>query len=399
MNLHRSYSKMAKLLLTLSVVAMSIFTSNAQFNQFVESDIHVKQGNYNAAISALNNYIELDPANAEAYIKRALVYEMLAQPVERDKDLALARHLNPFANMYISMSSRFRYFEKKQYGYDFNSELASFSKSPVQGNYYNDYIEKVIDLHSQDSMLMEAIHALSINDIKTTEQILLELDESESTSGIVYDIKGLIALKENNLKESIDYFTKSIKLMPDFPLAYHNRAVAYKLLGDLENAEKDLTTAISLNEDISVFYFTLAKLNEHLGKPDLTSANYSKALDKNPDYLEARHNYSLLQKTLGNYESALSDLNLTGSNNKVGKENHFLKGGLALTYGEYEKAIKEFDNYLDYYEDDCNAIFNRGLAKILLGTKEEGCIDIAESIEIEPKKDREEIYLAFCNNL
>jgi len=398
-NLFKSFYSCTKLLITLILFSTSVYPSYAQFNQFIEADINIKQGNYNAAISTLNNYIELNPASAEAYIKRALAYGMLAQPAERDQDLAYAKLLNPFANMYISMSSRFRYSEKKQYEYDFDNELASFKKSPIKAKYYDEYYQKVVDIHSQDSLLIEAIYALSNNDIETTEVILSKLQVTQSTAGIIYDIKGLISLKNNDLEESISYFTKSIEAMPNFPLPYHNRAVAYKLLDDLENAKLDITKAISLNENISVFYFTLAKLNERLGEPDVSTTNYSIALDKNPDYLEARHNHSLIQKTLGNYEQALTNLNLVDTNDELRKENNFTKGSIALTYGQYENAIKEFDTYLDYYEDDSNAMFNRGLAKILLGTKQEGCMDISESIEMNPKRDRQEIYLAFCNSL
>jgi len=359
----------------------------------------VKQGNFQDAISELNNYIELNPANAEAYIKRAMVHELLGQPVERNQDLAFAKYLNPFANMYISMSSRFRFFEKKQYEYEFNRDNLTFKKSPVKPNYYDKYLDEILDLHSQDSMLTEAIYALSLNDIQKTEQIISQVNTSEKSLGIIYDIKGLISLKKNDISQSIEYFTKSIEAMPNFPLAYHNRAIAYKLANQLDKAKKDLKTAISLNEDISVFYFTLAKLNELSGDEENTIINYNKAINKNPNYLEARNNYTLIQKTLGNYEGALADLNIVLDNNTDKIENHFIQGGIALTYGEYESAIDEFDNYLAYHEKDSGAIFNRGLAKILLGTTKDGCVDISRSIDIEENKSRQEIYIAFCSQL
>ena len=384
---------------TIIFLYISIVFVNAQFNQFVTADTYIKQGNYQAAISTLNNYIELNPASAEAYIKRATAHQFLGQIAERDFDLSLAKYLNPFANMYISMTARFKYFEKKQYEYDFERPSSGFIKSPVNTKYYSKYIQEIDGIHSQDSLLREAIFYLSKSDIKNTEVTLSQILETKNNTGIINDIKGLILLKKNMVPESITYFTRSIDASPKFALAYHNRAIAYKQLNQLDKARKDLKTAIDLNEDMSVFYFTLAKLNELSGEEQKTNLNYSKAIDRNPDYIEARNNYSLIQKTLGNYEESLAGLNNILSEESDEIENHFIKGGIALTYGEYETSIQEFSDYLEYHDQDSKAIFNMGLAKVLLGDKSEGCQDISESISIQQEDKREEIYEAFCSSL
>lgn len=373
--------------------------TDAQFNQFTDADNFTKVGDYQSAIDALTNYIELNPGDEKAFIKRALVHQFMGQQGERDLDLKFAEYLNPYSNLYISMSSRFRFVQKKNYNYDFDSSNESFSKSPFIEDYYKRYFKDNIDIHAQDSLLNEAMISLNNLDLEKTSALLSQIQETENIKAVLYDLKGLVALKQNKVEDAIDLFTEAIASDPRFPLAYHNRAVAYKLTDKLDKAKEDLMKAIDLNEDISVFYFTLAKLNERQDQFDNSSINYQTALKKNPDYLEARINYSFIQKTLGNYELALNDLSAITELNPDNIENHFIKGGLALTYGEYENAIIEFDDYLEHHPDDSKAIFNRGLAKILLGDKSEGCQEISDSIDLESNTDRQELYFGFCNDL
>jgi len=371
---------------------------NAQFNAINDADLYLRQGNFQAAIDVLTEYIEINPADAEAYIKRATAYEIMGQVKKKEDDLRYANYLNPFSYLYVSKQSRSRIIDKKKYGYDYNSDSESYKKSPVKNKYYNTYLKDNLGLHAQDSLLSEAIYFLSENDLESTEAILAEIDVVENIKGIMYDLYGLIDLKKDNLDEAVEKFTLSIEYMPNFPLAYHNRAIAHKLLGNYEDSRKDLMTAISLNEDISVFYFTLAKLSERLENPNEAINYYQEAIDKNPEYIEARTNYSTLQKTLGNYDEAIVELEEIANTTENKAKSHFILGGFYLMYGEYEDAISEFDKYLIDNGSDSDALFNRGLSKILMGAKRDGCEDLSESIDIKSNQKRQDILNSFCPN-
>jgi tetratricopeptide (TPR) repeat protein len=388
-------------LIKITVVLLALITmsqySQAQTNAINSADLYIKQGNFQKAIDELTEHIDINPADAQAYVKRAVAYEILGQKALKEKDLQYANYLNPFSYMYLSNTSRSAVYDKKKYDYNFDQSSESFKKSPVKNNYYNLYLKDQLGIHAQDSLIEQVIYSLSTSDIENAERLLVDIEETENISGIINDIKGIIELKKNNLDEAIDYFTLSINKMPNFPLAYHNRAIAYKMQGNYEEAKNDLTKAISLNENISVFYFTLAKLSERLEDPSEAIYNYKKAIDRNPNYIEARTNYSVLQKTLGNYDEAISGLNaITRSDDN--SNNSFIKGGIHLTYGEYENAIKEFDKYLIKNSNDSDAIFNRGLAKILSGYKIDGCEDIETSIDLISNEKRIQIFDSFCPN-
>ncbi len=373
-------------------------TATAQFNAINDADLYIRQGNYQAAVDALTEHIEMNPTDAEAYIKRATANDILGRTKEKENDLRYANYLNPFAYMYVSKTSRSRIYDKKKYGYDYSNKSEDLKKSPVKDKYYQIYLKDQLNLHTQDSLLSEAILSLSKNDLDNTERILSEIEVTDNIKGIMYDLYGLINLKEDRIEEAIEDFSLAINYMPNFPLAYHNRAIAYKLIGQYDDAKDDLMAAIKLNEDISVFYFTLAKLSEGLDNPDEAINYYREAIGKNPEYVEARTNYSILQKTLGNYDESILQLEEIANNTDNSAKSHFINGGLYLTYGEYERAISEYDRYIIDNGTDSDAIFNRGLAKILMGDKRNGCEDVYQSIELKENPKRREILSSFCPN-
>ena len=380
----------------LIITLLSWGSAGAQQNLVELAEFQIKQGQYQEAINTISNHIELNPKDAKAFIIRSVAHGILGQMGQKQRDLEYARFLNPFAFMYIKPSERSRYYEKKQYEYDFERLSESFQKSPVKDQYYQLYLDDLIHAHAQDSIIVEAIYYLSTNDIENTETVLSQISVSQDIAGILYDLYGLVELKKNRIDSAIEYFSKSIQSMPDFPLPYHNRAIAYKLQGEYEKAKLDLDHAIGLNEDISVFYFTLAKLNERLENKEDALYYYEKALYKNPVYVEARTNYSLLRKTLGQYNESMIQLVDILNQSEDESKKHFINGGIHFTYGEYERAIREFDKYLLENKNDSDAIFNRGLAKVLYGLQAEGCEDIYLSIDLKPNPKRQQIRRAFC---
>lgn len=371
---------------------------NGQLDLLSTSEVHIQRGDFDEALNILNIHIESNPQDVKAYLKRASVHAFLGQSSKEEKDIAYAKILNPHAYMYIDASNRSRFYEKKSYGYNFLAEeQKGFSKSPVKEEYYNIYIDELIENKNQNINLRRIISLLSNNKVNEAEMQLAAIEETEEIAFMLLDIYGLIELKSNRLNDAIYYFTKSIKEDPTYSLAYHNRAIAYTILGSYKEAQEDLNTAIQINDDISVFYFTLAKLDEKLNNLGDASGNYLTAVSKNPNYIEAITNHSLIMKSLGRYnESSTALLSVMSETTNESKQ-RFVKGGIHLTYGEYKQAIEEFDKYLSEHSGDQAALFNRGLAKVLSGDQGGGCKDLEESIDDDPiHANRSDIYISFC---
>ncbi|MBA7575463.1 Photosystem I assembly protein Ycf3 [subsurface metagenome] len=86
----------------------------------------------------------------------------------------------------------------------------------------------------------------------SAEQKLLQTAEKdmEDTGGIDSYNKGVIFAEINEFKKAIKYFTIALEENPEFAKAYHNRAVAYFMLGEFEKAWNDVRKVKELGGQI-----------------------------------------------------------------------------------------------------------------------------------------------------
>lgn len=387
--------------LTLIVLSFlcTLFNLQGQRMSTAEADVLIKQADFTRAKIKLDEIIDYNPYSAEAYIKRAQVHRVLGMNKESALDLSLAEYLNPLAQIYIDNQQRTQYYAKKKYQYDFEKESGQFTKSPIKIEYYRDCYQKISQHHDQDSILQQAIKYLMNGDTQLALNSIDEIEVNDRIEGILLDIRGLVEMKNNNFGNAIEYFTKSIEKMPEFPMAYHNRSICYSKLGMTDLAKQDIKNAISLNDNISLFYFTSGKINQDEKNTHQAIKDYENAIALDEDYIEARVNYSLLLKTLGNYEESMIELDYAISIDPDNLENYFLRGCMHLSYAEYRKAIGDFETYLSEFDSDADALYNLGLAQILSGEESLGCSNIEESLEESANESRSQLHKAFCTDI
>jgi tetratricopeptide (TPR) repeat protein len=200
---------------------------------------------YNGAIEDCTKAIQLDPSYADAYRRRGAAYTD-----KKIYDKALAD-----TNEAIRL--------KPDYAEAYNN----------RGNiYYN-----------------KKDYEMALKDYNTCIEIKPDYAEAYNNRGGIYSIKKdfEIAL--------IDYST-AIRLKPDFAAAYHNRGIIYLNKKNAENALNDFNTAIRLKPDYAeaynnrgVYYYNI-KRNYRAARID-----WEKALQLNPNLLDARNNLKLLK--------------------------------------------------------------------------------------------------------
>ncbi len=348
---------------------------------------------------ALENYtehIQNNPEDPMGYIYRGTLYRAMGRENESNQDLKFAQKLNPFSLMLIDPSLRSKYTAKKSFAFNYQNLDQSFIKSPSRFKDYQKVINK-FDLNKQDKLIISEVISL-LNDLKIDEaQSKLEsIEKSSVNAAIVYDLFGKIKMKKEDYFSAIDYFNKALEVDPSFSIAYHNRSICQKLLGNFEEAKKDLDKAIGLNSDVSIFFFTEAKLYEKIGEPDKAIESYELALENDSNYKEAMINYSQLLKGLGDYSQGLKYMNRAIGDDDDNPETIFLQANLDFIYGEFEDAISGYNEYLDYFPSDASSKFNKGLSKVLLREYDEGCEDMESGLNDMTKENHHKIYKMFC---
>ena len=131
--------------------------------------------------------------------------------------------------------------------------------------------------------------------------------------------KGTEYTKTGEYQSAIDDLTECLRIDTNYALAYNMRGFAYRNLGNYEEAIADYTRAIRIDPD---------RIDD-----DIADAKYWRG--------EAYYNL-----------------------------------------GNYEKAIADFTEFIRLAPDIADTYYNRGLAKLKLGQKESGCLDLSKAREL-----------------
>ena len=350
------------------------------------------------AIQFYSEIIERNPKDVRSIMLRAELHRALNNEEAAIADFNLAMSINPYSYLYLNQKERKNFFTRRNYSY-FNPENINFDMNfdktfILEKTYDKEMIANRFSAKSE-TLMKYVLIALEMQHFEEAEMLMDAVSEEDKDNALFYDIQGVIAMDKGYVEDGLEYFNKAIEIDPQFTVAYHNRAVAHKLLGNFEASKADFSKALKQRADIAQIQFGKANLLEKMGDLDGARHYYESAIANNEDYVEARLNYSVLLKSIGEYNRALFEINELIDEYPDNIGNYYVRGGLYFIYGEYEKAVKDFNYYLTENPDDADVFFYRGISLVLDGKPDRGCNDI--SISIEKGYDNfDDVYLFMC---
>ena len=134
--------------------------------------------------------------------------------------------------------------------------------------------------------------------------------------------QGMIYFEQGDYKEAIDAFDEAIKLDPQDAIAYYNRGVAYKSLGQssqgqqsgvqlrlgqYRSAIQDFDQAIRLNPQADAYY-NRGVAHRYLDQFELALEDFDKAIRLNPQHAEAYNWRGAVYGAIGNSTEAERDI-------------------------------------------------------------------------------------------
>jgi serine/threonine-protein kinase len=171
--------------------------------------------------------------------------------------------------------------------------------------------------------------------------------------------------------------------------------MARRFLGETDLALEDISTAISINNQNDEAFFKRALIKKEQGDVEGAIEDYNSAITLNPDYTEAIYNRSFAYKVLGDYSSAELDVNQLIELPEDRPEYWNMKGNLLVLHGDLLAAIDCYSRAISYDNEYADAVYNRGIAFLLLNNPFKSCEDLELSIELGYSK-AEVILENFC---
>ena len=386
----------------LFIILFSVLTTiaAAQSPQRIEAmrmvqqgDNLIQMGHFEDAIFSYINAISTDNAYAEAFMKRSSLYQRLGRTTEAKRDYETAIRLNPYSAYVLDQKAKLDFMIEK-YGDGLDNLEHAIAMEPdnhmirdhrVDGYILTgEYVNARNDLellretgyNKELTLLKNGLIQFLEDDIYSAQISFESVLEINSNNALAYDVLGLIDLKEKNYDEAIGHFDQAITINPDFALAIYNKGVAYKMNGHNEKALELFDIAIETQLDIAPVYFARGLLKKELGDMEGAIDDYSRMNRFDSTYFNAIYNRAVAYEMIGDFENALLDANRAIEINPDDAHAWKLRGNIHMLFGDYGEAVIDYTQALKLDNLMIEALFSKGLSKVLNYRLKDGCEDM-----------------------
>ncbi len=253
-----------------------------------------KKGQYDAAISAYNEALQLKSNDAETYYKRGLARYHLGDYEGAIADYIQAIMINPHHIKAYHKSGLARY----QLG-DYEGAIADYTQAirinPNDAVAYKNRADVRYRIRDNQGAIEDYTQAIKISpndkyiydksngsdseiaDVQETVKVFLQEIEISSNDGIAYKQRGNFRLEIGDYEGAIADYTQAIKINSHDIEAYYNRGNARYDLGDYEGAITDYTQAIKINFNDADAYYNRGNARYNLGDKQGAIEDFHKA--------------------------------------------------------------------------------------------------------------------------
>ncbi|HQQ93730.1 MAG TPA: tetratricopeptide repeat protein [Bacteroidia bacterium] len=299
-------------------------------------------------LKALNNELVDDANNPELYFKRAKLYLSLKQFEEALADAALAIKLDSTRSDFymtrvdacfamnntrmaketlLSMETKFP---------DNSEVLLKLAELYFLVKRYQDaitYVNKSLKLDEGQAKayhLKGTVYRETGDTAKAISSFQTAIEQDNRFSDAYYDLGLMYASRKNPL--AIDYYTNALKIDPSNMLYRYALAMFLQQLGKTDEAVQEYRNNLERNKNCDQCAYNLGAIYLEIKKDNANAlAYFTKAIEINPNYLDAyfaraftyagmgnrtaaRADYQMCLKLEPNYEAAVQGLNNLGKN-------------------------------------------------------------------------------------
>lgn len=235
-------------------------------------------GDYKSAVKYFSKAIETEPNDFVTHHQRGLAYYSLKKYKKALCDYDKAIELNPeYADAY------------------FNRSLVRSKLKDYQGA--SEDMKTASKLEPKYQKAIKQKDCISPDDYQKGQEKNIEMERIENSSSGQTGQGFLSAMKGDN-NSAIKYFSKSIELEQNNPIAYHQRGIAYYNLKNYKNALNDFDKAIELDPNKTDAYGNRSLVKLQLKDYEGALQDIEKVLDITPDHPKAIKQKELILETM-----------------------------------------------------------------------------------------------------
>ena len=197
-----------------------------------------------------------------------------------------------------------------------------------------------------------------------------------------------ISLDNNPIGKKTDILIENI------PTGPHKIAVEHPEYGKADQAfeiKSGLTTAIHLElrpreAKDAAGYHSRGFSNFSQNQYELAVADFTKAIESDPEFLAAYYNRGVAYFDLGKYDLAITDFTKAMDLGLKGKGSYYIRGLAYSRNGQYDLAIEDFSKIIELDPKDATTFNNRGVIYLLRGQYKQTIADLTKAMELDPSK-------------
>jgi tetratricopeptide (TPR) repeat protein len=198
--------------------------------------------------------------------------------------------------------------------------------------------------------------------------------------------------QNNEPLKAIDFFSKAIRINPNFGPCYSNRGNALKEIGRYNEALINYDKAISLQPSDANNYSNRGVALQELGRLEEALSSYDKAISLDPNSAEAFSNRGVALQELGRLEEALSSYDIAIKLKDNFSRAYANRADVLQKLSRFNEALSDYDEAIRLEPNNAEVYFNCGNAFKELGRFKEALDCYQSAISFNPKWPE-----AYCN--
>ncbi|MEW4455360.1 tetratricopeptide repeat protein [Bremerella sp. JC817] len=319
------------------------------------------------AVEHFSAAIQANPDTAEAYLHRAKVHKRLGSWALAEADLEAALERNP--KLAEALAARgylhFRQGNRAEAKRDWDQAIAIDPQQTLALAYRG-------LIYASEGKFEQAI-------ADQTAAI-----ESDPTDPRLPYVRGLTWQRQNMPAKAIADFSLAIRLQPKMVLAWKHRSQAQRALGNIEQAKRDLETAI---ETDSLFVHPHGPERKRLdidrSLPGMIE-QLTAGIEFDPEDTTLIHNRGYLHVLNQNYQAAIQDFD-TAIKQQPMATTFFLRGWSKRHLGQLEEAIADYGQAIERDPRLAAAYRDRAFLFKLQRKPELALADYTMAVQINPQ--------------